>query len=181
MKKLLFVMIIALSAMRVPAQFSQANLQATGLTCAMCTRAINTALEKVPFVESVKADIKSSTFIIRFKADQSVVIDQLRQAVEDAGFSVGSLKLTGQFNNLQLEKDQHARIGSSNFHFLNATSQVLNGEHTITVVDKNFLTEKQFRKQSATTKMSCMQTGKAAECCIRDGIGAGERVYHITI
>jgi copper chaperone CopZ len=181
MKKLLFIVIMALSFAPVNAQFTKASLQATGLTCAMCTRAINTALDKVPFVESVKADIKSSTFNIKFKSNETVNIDQLKDAVEDAGFSIGSLKLTGNFQDLKLEKDEHIKIGTDNFHFLNTGSQVLNGEQTVTVVDKNFLTEKQFKKQSAATKMSCVQTGKAADCCIKEGAEAGERVYHVTI
>jgi hypothetical protein len=110
-----------------------------------------------------------------------VDIDALKDAVEDAGFSIGSLKLTGTFNEMKIEKDQHVKIGNENFHFLNVKSQVLNGEQAITVVDKNFVTEKQFKKYSSATKMSCMQSGKAASCCIKDGIAAGERVYHVTI
>ena len=77
------------------AQFTKASLQATGLTCAMCSNAINKALLRVPFVESVKSDIKNSAFSIVFKTGQEVEIDALRKAVEDAGFSVGNLKMTG--------------------------------------------------------------------------------------
>ncbi|HEV7781261.1 MAG TPA: heavy-metal-associated domain-containing protein [Chitinophagaceae bacterium] len=181
MKKLLLLVVIALSAASSRAQFTKATLQATGLTCAMCSNAINKALQKVPFVESVKADIKNSAFTIAFKANETVSIDKLKEAVEDAGFSIGSLKMTGTFHDIKIEKDQHTRIGTENFHFLDAGSQVLNGEQTVTVVDKNFVTEKQFKKYSSATKMSCMQTGKAASCCIKDGIGEGERVYHVRI
>jgi len=181
MKKLLLISIIALSTLSSRAQFTKATLQATGLTCAMCSNAINKALQHVPFVESVRSDIKNSSFAIVFKANAAVNIDKLKEVVEDAGFSIGSLKLTGTFHDIKVEKDQHTKIGGENFHFLIAGEQVLNGEETVTVVDKNFVTEKQFKKQSAATKMSCMQTGKAASCCIRDGIGEGERVYHVTI
>jgi len=41
----------------VQAQISSATLQASGLTCAMCTKAINKSLEQLNFVESVKPDI----------------------------------------------------------------------------------------------------------------------------
>jgi copper chaperone CopZ len=181
MKKLLLILIIALSAVPSQAQFTKATLQATGLTCAMCSNAINKALQKVPFVETIKSDIKNSAFTMAFKADTQVDIDALKDAVEDAGFSIGSLMLTGSFSETKIEKDQHIKIGNENFHFLNANNQVLNGEQTITVVDKNFVTEKQFKKHSSATKMSCMQTGKAASCCVKDGISAGERVYHVTI
>ena len=181
MKKLLLVLIMALSVVSSQAQFTKATLQATGLTCAMCSNAINKALQKVYFVESVKSDIKNSSFSIVFKAGVQADIDALKDAVEDAGFSIGSLRLTGSFSKMKIEKDEHVRIGDENFHFLNATGQVLNGEETITVVDKNFVTEKQFKKYSTATKMSCMQTGKASSCCVKDGIATDERVYHVTI
>lgn len=181
MKKLSLLLIIALSVINSQAQFTKATLQATGLTCAMCSNAINKALQKVPFVESVKSDIKNSAFSIVFKADNQVDIDALKDAVEDAGFSVGSLKLTGTFSEMKIEKDKHVKIANENFHFLNVVSQVLNGEQTITVVDKNFVTEKQLKKYSSASKMSCLQTGKAASCCVKDGIAANERVYHVII
>jgi copper chaperone CopZ len=181
MKKLLLILVMALAAFSSHAQFETANLQANGLTCAMCSNAINKALQKVPFVESVKPDIKNSSFGIVFKKDAEVDIDALKDAVEDAGFSIGSLKLTVNFHEVKIADDQHVKIGNDNFHFLNVKSQVLNGEQTIAIVDKNFVTEKQFKKYSSATKMSCIQTGKAAACCVKDGIPARARVYHVTI
>ena len=181
MKRWLLFIIVTGVGVSLQAQFSKATLQATGLTCAMCSNAINKALQKVPFVESVKPDIKNSSFGIVFKKDARVDIDALKDAVEDAGFSVGSLKLTGNFNEVKIATDQHVKIGNDNFHFLNVKSQVLNGEQTIFVVDKNFVTEKQFKKYSSSAKMSCMQSGKAASCCVKDGIPAGTRIYHVTI
>lgn len=163
------------------AQFSKATLQATGLTCAMCSNAVNKAVQSIPFVESVKSDIKNSSFEIVFKKDREVNIDALKDAVEDAGFSVGSLKITGTFSDVSIEKDKHVKIGDDVFHFLNADSRVLTGEQAITVVDKNFVTEKQFKKFSAATKMSCMKTGKAASCCVKDGVAADARVYHVIL
>jgi hypothetical protein len=48
-------------------------------------------------------------------------------------------------------------------------------------VDKDFVTAKQFKKISSATKMSCLQTGKAASCCEKEGIPADTRIYHATI
>ncbi|NOT50796.1 MAG: heavy-metal-associated domain-containing protein [Chitinophagaceae bacterium] len=181
MKKLLLVVVTAFSAIVGSAQFSKATLQATGLTCAMCSNAINKALQGIPFVESVKSDIKNSSFDIVFKQGTAISIDALKDAVEDAGFSVGGLKVTGTFSDVKIEKDKHVKIGNDNFHFLNADNRVLNGEQTITVVDRNFVTEKQFKKYAASTKMECIKTGKTGSCCEKDGITAGERIYHVTI
>lgn len=181
MKKLLLILMIALFTVPVHAQFSKATLQATGLTCAMCSNAINKALQDVSFVESVKSDIKNSAFNIVFKANEEVNIDALKNAVEDAGFFVGGLKLTGNFSEVKVEKDKHVQIGKAYFHFLNSGSQTLSGERTITVADKNFVTTKEFKKISGLSKMSCLQTGKAADCCTKEGVPAETRIYHVTI
>jgi copper chaperone CopZ len=181
MKKLFCIVLIAFAGFSSQAQFTKASLQATGLTCAMCSNAINKALLQVPFVESVKADIRNSAFNMVFKQGQKVEIDALRKAVEDAGFSVGSLKMTGNFKEVKIENDKHIEIADETFHFLNVDEQVLDGEKTITVVDKNFLTAKQFKKFSNATKMSCVQTGKTAACCLKDGVAADARVYHVTM
>lgn len=163
------------------AQFSKATLQATGLTCAMCSNAINKALLEVPFVASVKSDIKNSAFNIVFKDNQKVDIDAIRKAVEDAGFSVGGLKLTGSFDHVAIANDKHVEIAGETFHFLDVKSSSLNGEQTLTVVDKNFVPAKQFKKFASATKMACVQTGKAASCCVKDGTPEEARVYHVTI
>ena len=174
-------MVMAFSSVFVNAQFSKAQLQATGLTCAMCSNAINKALQSVPFVESVKSDIKNSAFNIVFKHDAVVNIDALQKAVDEAGFSVGSLSLTGNFQKLSLSADKHFQIGQDYFHFVGTGNPVLDGENTITIVDRNFVTAKQFKKFSSATKMPCILTGKAASCCTKEGVSGNSRIYHITI
>lgn len=163
------------------AQFSNASLQASGLTCAMCSKAVKVALEKVPFVQEVKVNIKSQEYAITFKENSDPDFDALKKAVEDAGFSIASLKVTGNFSNVTVQKDQHAQIDGKNFHFLNGSKEVLNGLQTLTIVDKDFVSARDFRKYSSTTKMECMKTGKAANCCVKDGIHTEERVYHVII
>jgi copper chaperone CopZ len=172
---------MALAVMQANAQFTKATLQATGLTCAMCSNAINKALLKVPFVESVKSDIKNSAFSIVFKQGAELNIDALKEAVEDAGFAVGSLKLTGNFADLKIGNGEHVKIGNEFFHFLSISNQTLNGENTISVVDKNFVTAKQFKKISAAAKIPSLETGKAGDCCIKEGISPETRIYHVTI
>lgn len=180
MKKIITLLLI-ISTTVVNAQFKTAMLQASGLTCAMCTKAINNSLEKLSFIQSVKADIKNSAFNIVFKQQANVDIDQLKHAVEEAGFSVGKLRLSGNFDKIAVKNNEHVQINNHTFHFLKVNDQVFNGEKQITIVDKNYLTLKEFKKFSASTQMDCVQTGKAASCCKKEGISENTRIYHATI
>ncbi|MEI9946067.1 MAG: heavy-metal-associated domain-containing protein [Chitinophagaceae bacterium] len=181
MKKILIIVLVVMMAFQAQAQFTKASLQASGLTCAMCNNAIYKALKSLPFIESVGSDIKHSSFAIVFKDKANVDIDAMKNAVEDAGFSVAAFTITGKFDNVSVANDKHVALGNDHFHFLKVNDQVLNGEQTITVVDKDFLSVKNFKRFTAATKMPCIQTGKAGTCCEKDGVGVNERVYHVTI
>jgi copper chaperone CopZ len=181
MKKLIFILLIGLFSASVQAQFTKASLQASGLTCSMCNNAIYKALKALPFVASVDANVKTATFNIAFKDNVAADIDALKNAVEDAGFSVSSFSVTGKFDHLAIGNDKHIVIGDRHFHFVKVNDQVLNGEKTITIVDKGFLSVKNFKKFSSATSMACMQTGKSGSCCEKEGVAANTRVYHATL
>ncbi|HJU45315.1 MAG TPA: heavy-metal-associated domain-containing protein [Chitinophagaceae bacterium] len=174
----LFILVSVFSA---SAQFKSASLQAAGLTCAMCTKAINKSLEKVSFIKEVEPDIKTSSFLVTFREGASVDFDVIKKAVEDAGFSVASLKVTGKFDKVSIQNDAHVQIDGKTFHFLNVNKQTLQGEKTITLVDRNFVSAKDYRKYSAATSMACVKTGRAQTCCAKEGVAADTRIYHVTI
>jgi copper chaperone CopZ len=181
MKKLFIVAAVLLTSILANAQFQTASLTAAGLTCAMCTKAIYNSLEKIPAVEKVDADIKSSQFIITFKKGTSVDPDQLKAAVEDAGFSVSRLKLTGDFNNIPISSETHVELGGKTYHFIKFPDKVLNGMQTITMVDKNYVTAKEFKKVAGSSHHPCVETGKAEECCVKMGSSHNERIYHVML
>jgi copper chaperone CopZ len=181
MKKILFglLMVIGISAQ---AQFSKGSLQASGLTCSMCSKAVKNALEKITFLEKVQVDIKNQQYNLTFKEGASIDFDALSKAVEDAGFSVASLKVTASVKNLQVQKDDHVKIGGHNIHFLNSKGQLLNGDVTFSLVDKSFVSAKEFKKYASMTKMECMQSGRMAKCCAKEAAPAEtERIYHAVI
>ena len=163
------------------AQISKASLQASGLTCSMCSKAVKEALEEVSFVEKVMVDIKSQRYNLTFKSDAKVDIDALGKAVEDAGFSVAQLKVTLPVTDLEVKKDEHVKIGENYFHFLNADGKRLNGDATFTLVDKQYLSEKDFKKYSSSSKMECVKTGFSENCCKQDNIAEHTRIYHVII
>jgi len=181
MKRIFLLLILANLYFIGYSQFSKASLQASGLTCSMCSKAVKVALEKVPFVQEVKVNIKSQEYNMTFRQGSKADFDELKKAVEDAGFSVASLKITGNFSDVNVEKDKHIQLDGKNFHFVNSSTKVLNGEQTLTIIDKDFVSAKEYKKYSAATKLECIKTGKAANCCVKDGIHTEERVYHVII
>ena len=172
MKKFLIAVIMLFGLKAAQAQVSKATLTASGLTCSMCSKAIYTALLKVNTIESIKANIKESSYDIVFKKDAAVSFDELRSAVEGAGFSVAKLQAIVAFENTAVKNDAHVTVGGLNLHFLNVPDETLNGEKTLTIVDKNFIPEKEYKKYGQYTTMKCFTTG------IGD---AGQRMYHVTI
>jgi copper chaperone CopZ len=181
MKKSILIIATIIISLASMAQFTKASLRASGLTCAMCSKAVKVALEKVPFVQEVKVNIKTQDYLLTFKEGSDIEFDALKDAVEDAGFSVAALKITALFNGVTLEKDKHLVLGGKSFHFLNANNESVNGEKVISIVDKDFVSAREFKKYSAATRMECVRTGKAGNCCTKDGIGAETRVYHVII
>jgi len=180
--KHLFAFILIAIGFTANAQITKASLQASGLTCSMCSKAVKEALEGVTFVEKVQVDIKNQQYNLTFKQDASVDPDLLNKAVEDAGFSVASLKVTANVASpVKLAKDQHVKIGNQVFHFLNAKGQEVSGVVSFNVVDKGFVSEKEAKKHAALSKMKCVQTGKTASCCSTEEIPAESRVFHVII
>jgi len=161
------------------AQVEKATLVASGLTCSMCSKAIYQALQKVNIIESVKANIKESSYDVTFKRDAMISFDDIRKAVEDAGFSVAKLQVTFNFDNVDVENDKHVSVNGLNLHFLHVQPQTLNGQKVLTIVDKSFEPAKEYKKYTQYTTMKCFTTGIMESCCNKDG--AGGRIYHVTI
>ncbi|MDB5229555.1 MAG: heavy-metal-associated protein [Chitinophagaceae bacterium] len=145
-------------------QIKSVSLQASGLTCSMCSNAINKALKTLDFVENVNPNIKTSTFEITFKPNSSVDFDKLKDKVEDAGFFVSKFLATIRFDNVQVKSNSPVTIGDKTFKFLNADNIALNGDKQVRLLDKGFVPAKEYKRNSF-------------------GISTGnnERVYHATI
>lgn len=179
MKKLFFLSALLIT-IQVNAQVTKVILQASGLTCSMCSNAINKALKSVDYVDKVVADIKTSSFAMTFKPGAAVNFDQLKKKVEDAGFFVAKFNATMTLDQVKLEEEAHVNIGGVMFHFLNIKDRVLEGNVSVQVLDKGFVTAKEFKKNAVYTKMDCYKTGIAGSCCSKAGVQTGTRIYHVT-
>ena len=181
MKKLIITLVLAFLGWSAGAQVTSVSLQASGLTCSMCSNAINKSLKTLSSVAAVEPNIKTSTFVIAFKEGSKVDFDELKKKVEDAGFFVSDLQATMKFDNVALQNDQHINLDGTTFHILNSKDQTLNGTKTFRVIDKGFVSAKEYKKNGSLTKMECYKTGTTAACCVKEGLPAGTRIFHVTI
>ena len=111
---------IAISiSLATKAQVSKVYLQASGLTCSMCSNAINKALRTLDFVDNIDADIRTYTFELSFKPGSRVDFDKIKNKVEDAGFSVAGFVAAIYFDNVQLKNNQPVTIGGNTLLFVN--------------------------------------------------------------
>jgi copper chaperone CopZ len=170
MKNIFFITAVLFS-FAAKAQVTKLSLQASGLTCSMCSNAINKAIKSLDFVDKVDANIKNSTFDIVIKPSSNVDFDKVKKKVEDAGFFVASFTAIVQFDNVAIANDAHVNVGTNDFHFLNVKNQTLSGNKTIKILDKGFVSAKEYKKNSSLTKMPCYKTGEEN----------GKRIFHVTI
>jgi len=183
MKKILLLLIIVAPTILVRAQFEKAELQASGLTCSMCSNAIQKALKTLPFVETVQTDLNKNLFTLAFKKDVAVDFDQIKNKVEGAGFSVADLWITANLHGVQVNDDAHTSLGGMNFHFMHVKPATLDGKYRLQVIDKNFVLSKEYKKFSAYTVMPCYKTGIMQACCKSkdESLASSERIYHVTL
>lgn len=164
MKNILLVLALMLS---IPSfgQIKSAELTASGLTCSMCSKAIYKSLVKIPVIQDIKVDIKKSSYLITFRDKAEVSLDVIKKAVEDAGFSVASLKVTANFDEVEVGQNAQVNLQGNYYRFINVSKQTLQGVKTFEVVDKNYLPVKEYRKYE---KSVVAESG-------------GKRIYNVTL
>ena len=145
MKNIFLLIAISLS-MATNAQVIKVSLQASGLTCSMCSNAINKALKSLDFVDRVEADIKNYTFEISFKEASQIDFNKMRRKVEDAGFSVSAFVATIYFANVNIKANQPITIGNNTLVFAELNDLSLNGVKQVKLLDKGFVASKEYKR-----------------------------------
>lgn len=141
------VVLMALFSITSQAQIVKAEIQATGLTCSMCSNAINKQLKSLADVENVAIDLNSNTFTVTLKANNSADPSLFKENVEKAGFFIGSLILTVDPKTIA-QKPYMVVDGKAN-----AANTV-----QVQVLDKGYVTDKTFKKLSKSYKNSTTYT-----------------------
>jgi copper chaperone CopZ len=161
----IFVLLFALSITAANAQFTKAELQVSGLTCALCAKSTEKALRTLPFVSEIKTDLMHNLYLITFKNDVPVNFEQISKKVQGSGFSVNSLKATFNFDNTKIANN-YFNYGGDTYRLLNPTDKPVSGNVNFTVVDNGFAPKSVSKKYLSQ---------------VTDTAPASGRVYHLAI
>lgn len=148
LKKQFILLVMLFGVMTSYSQISKAEIIATGLTCSMCSNAINKQLKALPEVEKVMIDLNTNTFMVQLKKDNHITPQQLRANIEKAGFFVGSMILTIDVDDAQAKDNTSFKNASGTYVFVDAKEKAANGTLRLKVLNSGFVTKKEY-KQSA--------------------------------
>jgi copper chaperone CopZ len=138
---LIVASIVLMFSIKGNAQIVKAEIRATGLTCSMCSNAINKQLKTLPEVVNVQTDLNTNTFTVTLTEGNNLSPKVFKEKVEKAGFFIGTLVITAK----------PETITKSPYILVNDIAT--NGmEIQFQVVDKGYVTEKEFKKLSKSYK-----------------------------
>jgi copper chaperone CopZ len=107
----------------------------------MCSNAIFKQLESISGVDSVETDLNTNTFIVFLKKDSKLNPKTFKEKVEKAGFFIGVFIFTAT-----------PEILDSSIYILLNDKPKKQIEMKFQVLDKGYVTEKEFKKLSKTYK-----------------------------
>lgn len=130
------------------AQISKAEIIATGLTCSMCSNAINKQLKAMPEVEKVMIDLNNNTFVVNLKNNSLVTPQMLKSNIEKTGFFVGSMILTMDVNKVEPKDNSSFKNASGTYVFVNPDEKAANEKWRLKVLNSGFVTKKEYKQST---------------------------------
>lgn len=121
------------------AQVQSIELVASGLTCSMCSKAIFKSLSALEFVSEVKVDIEKSSYILAFKSSDKVKIEQIREAVYEAGFSIETMQMTANFPKSKAIDEEVVSLVGYQFKWKLIGAKNIVNPQKVTIVNKEVL------------------------------------------
>jgi copper chaperone CopZ len=123
------------------AQVIKVEIRATGLTCSMCSNAINKQLKALPEVANVETDLNTNTFTVTLNGNTTISPSTFKQSVEKAGFFIGLLVITSKTSSVKNKK------------YIVVDAKTIDSEEvTFQVLDKGYVTDKEYKKLSKSLR-----------------------------
>ena len=133
--KLILAILLITNSTYVMSQITKAEIRATGLTCSMCSNAINKQLKTLPEVLNIDTNLNTNTFTVTLKEGNELSPKALKDKVEKAGFFIGSLIVTSK--SATIDNSTFIKVNDKKSDLPNVEFQVL---------DKGYVTEKEYKK-----------------------------------
>jgi len=126
------------------AQLTKVEIMATGLTCSMCSNAINKQLKSITHVENVDIDLNKNLFVITLNNSNNLTPKDFKEKVEKAGFFVGSMVLYLQITDNKIADNKQI----DNYVFIDTKAKTVNGITKARVLNKGYVTLSEYKKLS---------------------------------
>lgn len=133
--KIIVALLLIVNATNVKAQIIKAEIRATGLTCSMCSNAINKQLKTLTQVVNVETDLNTNTFTVTLSKDNDLTPNVFKEKVEKAGFFIGSLIIT--VPTIMTNSSAYVFVEKENTN---------TEELQIKILDKGYVTDKEYKK-----------------------------------
>jgi copper chaperone CopZ len=161
-----FLFLMAFGAGIAKAQFTRAELQVSGLNCALCAKTTEKSLRALPFIADVKPDLMHNIYVLMLKNDKQVNFDQIAAIVHEENFFISSFKATFNFDNIKVANNFFG-YGGDTFELMNGAGKILRGPVELTLVDNGF----------APRSVSKKYLGKVSS----GAAGNAGRTYHLAM
>lgn len=158
MKNIIIIFLLFFISKKGMSQLQKIEIQATGLTCSMCSLSIFKQLQTIKDIDSIYTDIKSSTYIITLRKNNQVSPNDFKEKIESSGFFIGKFIATANVNDL--DTNQYIIVSNNNKNIIDIKFQI---------IDKGFVTNKEFKTFSKKYKD------------IRSYISNNEHDFHIKL
>jgi copper chaperone CopZ len=142
---LVLFLLVSWVAHQARAQFTTATLGINGLTCSQCSRSVEVALRKLPFVQSVNMNLQQTQCTIMFKQKQAVHIADLAKAVKSAGFSVRFLQARLLTNAINIQSNYCFAFQNDLYRVAKPMNESSSELHLV-FIGKDYMPAKEWKK-----------------------------------
>ncbi|ULQ57786.1 heavy-metal-associated domain-containing protein [Flavihumibacter rivuli] len=153
MRKIILIAVLCFSFI-ANAQINSVSLQASGLTCSMCSNAISKALKSLDFVWKVDPDIKTYSFEISFKPDSKIDFELIRKKVESAGFFVSAFYVSLSLDSIPVSSGVPFVIQDMTFLFVKENYRVPFGNGKVRILDKGYVPLEEYKRNKYQVQSS---------------------------
>jgi copper chaperone CopZ len=156
--RIVLVMLLSLCVLHSEAQFSKVEIGVNGLTCSQCSRTVEMSLRKLDFVADVQMNLQHTEGTIALKPGKKVDMDQVAQAVINAGFSLRYLTATLQVDNTVNANGGCFAYNGDQYVLAEGHKLPAKGTAQLKFIGKKYLSKGDFKKAQSLMKDVCGNT-----------------------